>query len=76
MTIRQVPNTLKFFVNALSPDPIGCYAVLITAVNSRTSEEALIDALIEQDNYQTWLDVVKQVLGKSWTVFEAIPINQ
>lgn len=75
MAIKQIPGQLKFFVNALSENAVYCFPVMITAVN-RQGNEASIDALIEQDNYTTWLDVVKRTLGASWTVYEAVPIPE
>lgn len=65
----------RVYVNALSDDSSTYVALLILAVNRRTGDERLIDALLPDDRLGTVLATVRQVLGAEWTLLESWEIE-
>lgn len=68
-------NTGRLYVNALSEDSATYIALLIMAVNRKTDEEKLIDALLPDDRLGTVLATIRQALGAEWTLLECWEIE-
>ena len=68
-------GTGRLYVNCLTDESATYIALLIMAVNRKTDEEKLIDALLPDDRLGTVLAVIHQVLGGNWTLLECWEIE-